>query len=251
MRRVAFAGNTTAGAAKSAKRTYAFLGHGTYAEAEAQQTARGHRGPRERLLGAERPENLATADDLACSLSDQRRYVEAEAINRELLEVRKRVLGGEHADTLATARNLALSLSGQGRYADAEQIERELLGAQERVLGAEHPNTVRTAGNLATSVAYQGRYAEAEGILQAALASCDRALGPTHPLLLGLQASLENVRGDLHAERPLPAGTRLRVLSFDERAGRYAVALDDGKELSLKAECMTRAGCAVVGTLAQ
>ena len=51
---------------------------------------------------------------------------------------------------------------------------------------------------------------------------------------------------------PLPAGTRVlvqrlvakpehngkraRVVSFDARTGRYAVALDDGKELSLKAE---------------
>ena len=62
---------------------------------------------------------------------------------------------------------------------------------------------------------------------------------------------------------PLPAGTRVlvqrlvakpehngkraRVLSFDVRTGRYAVALDDGKELSLKAECVARAGCAAAG----
>jgi uncharacterized protein YjhX (UPF0386 family) len=65
------------------------------------------------------------------------------------------------------------------------------------------------------------------------------------------------------AARPLPAGTRVlvqrlvakpehngkraRVLSFDARTGRYAVALDDGKELSLKVECVARAGCAAAG----
>ena len=32
------------------------------------------------------------------------------------------------------------------------------------------------------------------------------------------------------------------MLSFDSRTGRYAVALDDGKELSLEAECVA-AGC--------
>ena len=37
------------------------------------------------------------------------------------------------------------------------------------------------------------------------------------------------------------------MLSFDARTGRYAMALDDGKELSLKAECVARAGCAAVG----
>ena len=65
------------------------------------------------------------------------------------------------------------------------------------------------------------------------------------------------------AARPLPAGTRVlvqrlvakpehngkraRVLSFDAHTGRYAVALEDGKELSLKAQCVARAGCAAAG----
>ena len=65
------------------------------------------------------------------------------------------------------------------------------------------------------------------------------------------------------AARPLPAGThvlvqrlvakpehngkRARVVSFDARSGRYCVALDDGRELSLKAECVARAGCAAAG----
>jgi hypothetical protein len=65
------------------------------------------------------------------------------------------------------------------------------------------------------------------------------------------------------AARPLPAGTRVlvqrlvakpehngkraRVVSFDARSGRYCVALDDARELSLKAECVARAGCAAAG----
>jgi hypothetical protein len=65
------------------------------------------------------------------------------------------------------------------------------------------------------------------------------------------------------AARPLPDGTRVlvqrlvakpehngkhaRVLSSDVRTGRYAVVLDDGKELSLKAECVAKAGCAAAG----
>ena len=44
--------------------------------------------------------------------------------------------------------------------------------------------------------------------------------------------------------KPEHNGKRARVLSFDVRTGRYAVALDDGKELSLKAECVARSGCA-------
>ncbi len=66
------------------------------------------------------------------------------------------------------------------------------------------------------------------------------------------------------AARQLPAGTRVlvqplvakpehngkraRVVSFDARTGRYAVALDDGKKLSLKAECVAKAGCTAAWT---
>ena len=113
---------------------------------------------------------------------------------------------------------------------------------------------------------------------QATLASCQRVLGPAHPSTLDTARNLEHVRAQIRAAppttaaapaapmgapRPLPAGTRVlvqrlvakpehngkraRVLSFDARTGRYAVALDDGKELSLKAECVAKAGCAAAG----
>jgi hypothetical protein len=47
--------------------------------------------------------------------------------------------------------------------------------------------------------------------------------------------------------KPEHNGKRARVLSLDARTGRYAVALDDGKELSLKPECVAKAGCAAAG----
>ena len=114
-------------------------------------------------------------------------------------------------------------------------------------------------------------------MLLAALASRRRVLGPAHPHTLKTARNLEDVRARIRATPPtnaaapaaapaarlLPAGTRVlvqrlvakpehngkraRVVSFDARNGRYAVALDDGKELSLKPECVARAGCAAAG----
>jgi hypothetical protein len=114
-------------------------------------------------------------------------------------------------------------------------------------------------------------------MLHATLASLQHVLGPAHPNTLHVARCLEDVRGFIRATplttavapavagalRLLPAGTRVlvqrlvakpdhngkraRVLSFDARTGRYAVALDDGKELSLKAECMAKVGCAAAG----
>jgi hypothetical protein len=145
------------------------------------------------------------------------------------------------------------------------------------VLGPEHPDTLSSAAHLAESLSGQGKYADAERMLRAALASLQRLLGPAHPFTLGAARGLEHVRAAIRATpptnaaslaaagaaRPLPAGTRVlvqrpvakpvhndkreRVVSFDARTGRYAVALEDGKELSLKAECMARAGCAAAG----
>jgi tetratricopeptide (TPR) repeat protein len=232
---------------------------------------------RKRVLGAEHPSTLRSASNLALSLSDQGKHADAERINREMHEVRRRVLGAEHPSTLTSANNLAASLADQGKHADAERIQREVHEEQKRVLGAEHPDTLASASNLALSLADQGKYADAERMLYDALASLQRVLGPAHPNTLTIACSLEDVRKAIcatpptnaaapaaaGAARPLPAGTRVlvqrlvakpehngkraRVLSFDARTGRYAMALEDGRELSLKAECVARVGCAAAG----
>ena len=145
------------------------------------------------------------------------------------------------------------------------------------MLGAEHPHTLTSANNLALTLAERGNHVEAEQMLHATLASRRRVLGPAHPDTLETAISLEDVRARIRATpptnaaapaaagtaRPLAFGTRVlvqrlvakpehngkraRVLSFDARTGRYAVSLDDGKELSLKAECVAKAGCAAAG----
>jgi hypothetical protein len=178
---------------------------------------------------------------------------------------------------LTSANNLASSLSHQGNYVEAERIQREVHEVQKRVRGAEHPDTLTTANNLAGSLSKQGKYADAEQMLHAANASLQRVLGPAHPTTLATARRLKEVRARIRATpptdaaaaaaagaaRPLPDGTRVlvhrlvakpehngkcaRVVSFDARTGRYAVALDDGRELSLKAECVARAGCAAAG----
>jgi hypothetical protein len=244
--------------------------------AGAERIQREVHGVLKRVLGAEHPHTLASAKSLASSLSHQGKHAEAERIQREVHEVQKRVLGAEHPDTLMSAGNLAMALANQGKHADAERIQREVHEVLKRVLGAEHPDTLMTANNLATILANQGKHAEAEPMLHAAVSSLKRVLGPAHPNTLQTASSLANMRAHIRATPPttaaapaagaarlLPAGTRVlvqrlvakpehngkraRVLSFDARTGRYAVALDDGKELSLKAECVAKAGCASAG----
>ena len=73
-----------------------------------------------RVLGAEHPDTLKTATNLARIFRAQEQYEEATALERETLDVRRPERGAEHpdqstsADTLAMASNLAGPLLVQG-----------------------------------------------------------------------------------------------------------------------------------------
>ncbi len=151
-----------------------------------------------------------------------------------------------------------------------------MLAIQKRMLGPEHPDTLTTASNLAIALFHQRKYAETQPLCAATLELQRRVLGPAHPNTLHTVSFFDQMRPHICATqpasnaardaarpRPMPAGTRVlvqrlvakpehngkraRVVSFDARNGRYCVAQDDGRELSLKAECVTRAGCAAAG----
>jgi hypothetical protein len=91
---------------------------------------------------------LASASNLASSLSRQGKHAEAERIHREVLGVRRRVLGAEHPDTLTSENNLAVSLSYQGRHAEAAEMLTATVESKRRVLGSAHPDTLATARSL-------------------------------------------------------------------------------------------------------
>jgi hypothetical protein len=75
-----------------------------------------------------------------------------------------------------------------------------------------------------------------------AAAAGDAARGAANLLPAGTRVLVQRL-----VAKPEHNGKRARVVSFDARSGRYCVALDDGRELSLKAECVARAGCAAAG----
>jgi hypothetical protein len=62
------------------------------------------------MLGKDHPNTLASMTNLASSLSEQGKYVEAESMFRQTLQLRETVLGKDHLNTLASMMNLAASL---------------------------------------------------------------------------------------------------------------------------------------------
>ncbi|RDW57770.1 hypothetical protein BP5796_12571 [Coleophoma crateriformis] len=103
---------------------------------------------------------------LANSLSQQGKYAEAEAMDRQTLQLGETVLGKEHPDTLGSMNNLAESLRRQGKYVEAEAMDRQTLQLKETVLGKDHPETFRSRNNLARTLSLQGKHADAEAIFQ-------------------------------------------------------------------------------------
>jgi hypothetical protein len=147
---------------------------------------------------------------------------------QEVHPVMQRVLGEEDHRTMMAERNLASALSRQGQHAAAEQNLRNLLPREHRpdtapaLMRSEPATMARVLGNAGARTA---------------------GTVPTQPRLPdGTRIVLQRLVG-----KPEYNGQRARVLSFDERRRRYAVALDDCKELSLEPECVVRAGCAAVG----
>ena len=70
---------------------------------------------RERTLGKEHPDTLASVNDLAVLLARKGDYAGAEPLFRRALEARERTLGKEHPDTLASVNNLAALLMPERR----------------------------------------------------------------------------------------------------------------------------------------
>jgi len=75
-----------------------------------------------RVLGAEHPDTLLAATNLAVSCTNLGRLAEAEALEVATLEVSRRVRGAAHPRTLDVARGLACTYDTQGRGADAKEL---------------------------------------------------------------------------------------------------------------------------------
>jgi tetratricopeptide (TPR) repeat protein len=149
-------------------------------------------------LGAEHPNTLGSANNLANALNSQGKHAEAEQRHRSILEIRQRVLGAEHPDTLISRSNFASTLNYQGKHSQAAEQHRAVLIIRERVLGADHPDTLFSRNNLAIALEAQGKHAEAEEQYRAVLSILESGLGAEHPDTL---TSRDNLAKSLRFQR--------------------------------------------------
>jgi tetratricopeptide (TPR) repeat protein len=106
---------------------------------------------------------------LAMILDKEKRFAEAEKLDREVFETQRQTLGPEHASTLLTLGNLGYVLIEEKNYSEAEKVLREALAGLRRVLGPSHDVTAAAAYKLALVLALEGQRDEAFANLRASV----------------------------------------------------------------------------------
>jgi hypothetical protein len=156
---------------------------------------------RERELGPEHPDILATRANLAYWTGKAGDAAGARDQLAALLPVVRRVLGVEHKVTLTTRATLAAWTGHAGDEAGARDQFAALLPVQEQVLGPEHPDALLTRFNMAIHTTAAGDVAEARDEFAALLPVVRRVFGVEHKVTLVIRGFLANCTGVEDAKR--------------------------------------------------
>ncbi|RAL07856.1 uncharacterized protein BO97DRAFT_473365 [Aspergillus homomorphus CBS 101889] len=155
--------------------------------ADARDMASKSHKQRQKLLGVQAEEALASAAMLAETYSREGRWEEAEQLE----------LGSDHSDTLTSIANLASTYWNQGRWDEAEQLEVQaeqlevqVLETRKTKLGGDHPDTLASMADLAFTWKSSGHDDPALDLLRACLAKQRQILGLNHPVTVSNSQTL-------------------------------------------------------------
>jgi tetratricopeptide (TPR) repeat protein len=128
--------------------------------------------------------------EIATLFHEQGRYVEAERMYRDLLEIQRRQVSLGRPETLTIGHQLAHALLSQGRYAEAADVLREVVEGRARVLGLSDQGTLDSRYGLALSLKAAGDLDEAEEHFRAAIVGYADANGNAHSSTLFMREEL-------------------------------------------------------------
>lgn len=145
---------------------------------------------RQRGLGEDHPDTLASKGNLAAVLRQQGQLDEAQFLEECIVDACERELGAEHLDSLAARANLASTLALQGRTKEALAILDVVLDAYLRHLGPEHLLTLACKANRAELLYQSGDADHARIAQEQVLAQRKRLLGVEHADTLRSKSAL-------------------------------------------------------------
>ncbi|MFE4703153.1 tetratricopeptide repeat protein [Streptomyces sp. NPDC056738] len=206
--------------------------------AEAGEIHRSVAAERERLLGPDHPDTLASRYEVGFTLSRTGRPGEALGEYARVAQARERVLGVDHPDTLAARQEMAYVLGQLGRHFEAHQAYTSVLAARQRAMGPDHPDTLRCRHNLAFNLSRLGRLEDSYRMAAEVAVARARVLGPAHPDTLVTRYEVAYALGQLgrwpealHTYQEV-AAARARALGPDHPdtlAARYEVGICLGR----------------------
>jgi serine/threonine protein kinase/tetratricopeptide (TPR) repeat protein len=150
------------------------------------------------ILAAKAPDTSrsATQHNLAVVYHLQGRLAEAESLMSEALLVRRRLLPEDHPALLNSLSFLARIYDSQKRYVEAEPIHEQVLAGRNRAFGEEDKRTFLSANALAINLQRQGKCAKAEPLYRSAVDGFARLMGPDHSDTLKGMSNLAGVYSD-------------------------------------------------------
>ena len=101
---------------------------------------------RERTLGADHPDTLASRNGVAAVLETEGKPAEAEKEYRAALAGYERVFGPEHPYVFMFCYNLAKCLVRENRFKEALELAKRAEKGSKRTLGEDHPQSKAAAG---------------------------------------------------------------------------------------------------------
>jgi serine/threonine protein kinase/Tfp pilus assembly protein PilF len=153
------------------------------------------------------PATLAAClDTLGTVKMAQGRYVDAEALYREALDLRQASLGPMDAAVGSSLNNIAEVCRLTGRTEEAVPLYERAIAIQSAVLGSDAEPVAQAVNNLAIVRVDQGRFADAEALFRRALDARQRTLGGSHPKTASAISNLGavlDVMGRPEQARPL------------------------------------------------
>lgn len=161
---------------------------------------------RQRGLGEDHAETLASKINLAGALRQLGRLDEALFLDECIVDTRQRTLGAEHCDTLSARASLAATLALHGRLAEALALQDGVLDTYLRLLGPDHLLTLAAKAARAQLLLQRGEIEPARAAQEQVLAARRRLLGAEHAETLRAKTALAHIllqKQELDAARKL------------------------------------------------
>ncbi|KAK5454369.1 hypothetical protein LTS15_006369 [Exophiala xenobiotica] len=172
------------------------------------------------IFGDAHPVSLALKSILSSILREEKRWREAEKIERHILERRVLHFEKDNPETLTSMKNMVSIYRGLGRLEDAKIMSQTLIAAMTQTLGAEHYGVLAVKGNLASTLLDLGHWKEAEQLYLEIIEKEKEASGEQHVdaiITLANLAMTYRKQGRLQAaEEAATTAAKLFEKLFDE-----------------------------------